>query len=100
MNAQAAYIIVTTRMQSFQAEADHDRLAREASADRQGVLKRIASSIHRRMAQGFDDVIAEPALPALSDYPYRSWSLSAGIDRPAPAVAARRAPRPPSTPAV
>ncbi len=71
MNAQAAYLLVTMRMHEFQAEADAERLAREATASRRSALRRLASNI-RRTLTGVDESLVPPALPALTDYPYRS----------------------------
>ncbi len=71
MNAQAAYLIVRSRMLDYQAEAEHDRLARDATVNRRGVLKRVASKI-RRFAGGLDESLTPPQVPLLTDYPYRS----------------------------
>jgi hypothetical protein len=72
MNAQAAYLLVTYRMNSLQAEAEHDRMAREAVTAQRSALRRLASNIRRRVASGADEALVPPPLPALSDYPYRS----------------------------
>lgn len=72
MNAQAACILVTYRMNVLQGEAEHERLAREAVTEGRSVLKRLASSVRRRVASGADDALVPPTLPALSDYPFRS----------------------------
>ncbi len=68
MNPIAAYVITTERLASLRAEAEHERLAREAAAARRGALKDVAARLGRALREPFP----APALPRLSNNPYRS----------------------------
>ncbi|HEY6057464.1 MAG TPA: hypothetical protein VIV06_05490 [Candidatus Limnocylindrales bacterium] len=74
MNAYAAYTISTMKIAKFQSEAEHDRLARELTRDRQSTLRRIAARIDRLFSVSPERANAFPelAVPKLSGYPYRS----------------------------